>query len=318
LVDFDLEQPSACGLQNDVVYPISIYEYDKGTFDQFIDGSNVNFRVPTGININIATTDDYYQISRKEINLAGKNYQQAVKTLKNGSQQNVPGLYNEGTFTGFPKVGKVYIVILRVKWESSYNHGNYYNQILSTFKFINNPVSPETINALSVYKEGQLTDWEKGILKSFNWPKLKSFKTGEKTREVYLVDCEVTNDEIGVKLTGIPVEVSNVPNIAEITLKELVKNHFGGFPDTDEISSYSRISGRNYKNADSGINGLLLKSDGTLIVNFYDSVSAYGGGSSRVSCLGLSTVLTAKQFPSVKEVKMCIDKFDNCEMDFQP
>jgi len=135
-VDFDLEQPSVCGLKNDVVYPISIYEYDKGTLDQFIDGSNVNFNAPKRINLYIATTNDYYQISKKEINLAGKSYQQAIKILKDSSPKNMPGLYYEGIFTGFPVGDKVFIVVNTKKYQDSPNIQRIYDQILSTFKFL--------------------------------------------------------------------------------------------------------------------------------------------------------------------------------------
>ena len=106
-------------------------------------------------------------------------------------------------------------------------------------------------------------------------------------------------------------------------MEKLVKKHYGGFPDSTEIANHEKLSGNKYENKDSGINGVLLKDNGVLAINFYDSVAAYGGGSSRVSCMYLSASLTAKQFPEVTSINMCIDKYpseenDNCFLDFQP
>jgi hypothetical protein len=179
------------------------------------------------------------------------------------------------------------------------------------------PSEREMVSAVSIYQPGQLSEGQKELLSHFSWPKLKPFKSGDKTREVYLVDCRVTNDKVGISLTGIPKEVPNVSNIAEITLKEMVKTHLGLFPDPQEISRYEKINGWEYKNDDSGINSVSLK-DGILTINFYDSVAAYGGGSSRVGCMSAATWATAMQFPSIKGVDMCIDKSENCELDFQP
>ena len=135
-----------------------------------------------------------------------------------------------------------------------------------------------------------------------------------------MVDCKVTNDKVGIDLIGIPIEVPNVPNIAEVTLKKLMEGHYGEFPNKEDIAAQKKIFNVTYKNPDIGINGVSLK-DGNLTINFYDSVRAYGGGSSRVGCMGLSTELTAKQFPTIKSVTMCIDRYggnDNCSLDFQP
>jgi hypothetical protein len=173
------------------------------------------------------------------------------------------------------------------------------------------------IKALEVYKKDQLSQEEQELLDGLVWPKLKPFESGDAAREVYLVNCQVTNDELGFSLKGIPVEVPNAPNVAELTLKELVSKGYGGFPSREEISDYEKASGLSFNNDRSGINSLALK-NGVLTINFYDSVAAYGGGSARVSCLSLAASLTAKQFPSIKEVKMCLDKTDNCELDFQP
>lgn len=178
------------------------------------------------------------------------------------------------------------------------------------------------INAAGVYNSDKLSENERELLSNFYWPPLEPFSSDDTEREVYLVDCETINDPPWEKLTGIPEKVPNTPNIAEVVLKRLVDKHYGGFPDSNEIANYENISGSKYKNKDSGINGVLLK-DGVLAVNFYDSVAAYGGGSARVSCMGLATSLTARQFQGINSVIMCIDKYpseanDNCFYDFQP
>lgn len=179
------------------------------------------------------------------------------------------------------------------------------------------------INAIDIFDSSKLSEHERDLLSNFYWAPLKAFSSEDTEREVYLVDCETTNDPPWEKLTGIPEKVPNTPNIAEVTLERLVEKHYGSFPDSKEIANYEKVSGRKYKNKDSGINGVLLKEDGDLAINFYDSVAAYGGGSARVSCMGLATSLTAKQFPGIKSVIMCIDKYpsgenDVCFYDFQP
>lgn len=177
---------------------------------------------------------------------------------------------------------------------------------------------PETVNAATLYQSDQLNSEDQKLLSNFNWPKLRPFKSAEAKREIYLVDCKVTNDNLGVELTGIPEEIPNVPNVAETSLKRLMERHFGGFPNKEEIQSYEKNTGRIFKNKDAGINGVALKKDGVLVVNFYDSVAAYGGGSSRVGCMYWATEFTVKQFSTIKRVQMCIDKYQNCAMDFQP
>ena len=174
------------------------------------------------------------------------------------------------------------------------------SQILSTFKFTDSTV--RTVPASSVYLPDQLTAEEKKLIANFSWPKLQ---TGQK----YLVDCQVTNDDIGINLIGIPTEIPASKNIAEITLKKLLENHYGGFPDSAEILNYEKLNGKKFINKDVGINGIVLKSDGTLAINFYDSVGAYGGGSSRVACMRYATDFTMLQFPTIKKVEMCIDAY---------
>jgi hypothetical protein len=71
------------------------------------------------------------------------------------------------------------------------------------------------------------------------------------------------------------------------------------------------------------VNGVNLNKDGVLEINFFDAVRAYGGGSSRIGCMHAAVLLTALQFPTIKDVKMCIDKFPSrennyCDLDFQP
>jgi hypothetical protein len=178
------------------------------------------------------------------------------------------------------------------------------------------------VSALNIYQSFQLTDNDRNLLKNFSWPELKPFKSEDANREIYLVDCQVTNDELGIKLVGHIKTIPNVKNVAEVTIKALLAGHYGGFPDSDEVSSYTKVSGLKFKTTDSGINGVLLKPDGTLIVNFYDSVRSYGGGSSRVGCLSAATRYTMLQFPTIKQVEMCIDQYPSkdgdCSMDFQP
>lgn len=175
----------------------------------------------------------------------------------------------------------------------------------------------EVVKASSLYAKAQVGNDLYKLLANFSWPKLKPFTKEDATREVYLVDCEVTNDNLGFKLIGIPTQVPNVANIAEVALKKFLSDHLSQFPSPSEISKYEKLSGKKFKNSDIGINSLALK-NGVLTINFYDSVAAYGGGSARVGCLNYATNLTMKQFPTIKEVKMCIDKTSNCEMDFQP
>ena len=197
-----------------------------------------------------------------------------------------------------------------------------FDQILSTLKFLE--INSEgLINAVDVYDSSKLSEHERELLSNFSWLPLKPFSSDDTEREVYLVDCQTTNEPPWEKLTGIPEKVPNTPNIAEVTLKKLVEKHYGGFPDSKEIANYEKVSGIKYKNKDSGINGVLLKEDGALVINFYDSVSAYGGGSARVSCMNFATSLTARQFPGIRSIIMCIDKYpseenDNCFYDFQP
>jgi hypothetical protein len=176
----------------------------------------------------------------------------------------------------------------------------------------------EIVNAATLYQNDQLSSEARKLLSNFNWPKLRPYKSVDTKRQIYLVDCKVTNNNLGVELTGVPEEIPNVPNVAETSLKRLTELHFGGFPNKEEIQFYEKNTGRIFKNKDAGINGVALKKDGVLVVNFYDSVAAYGGGSSRVGCMYWATEFTAKQFPTIKKVQTCIDKYQNCAMDFQP
>ena len=89
----------------------------------------------------------------------------------------------------------------------------------------------EMINALDIYKSSQLDSDELRLLPNFSWPKLKSFKSGDKTREVYLVDCKVTNDKVGIDLIGIPMRVV----ISDTTMKR------GNYEVTDRMSGETAL-----------------------------------------------------------------------------
>lgn len=201
--------------------------------------------------------------------------------------------------------------------------------VLGAYKFGQRLIYPEPVKgptpssaAVAIYSPGQLTEEEKRYLGDAYWPKLKPFSSGDKNREVYLVDCGVINEEPGVKLEATVTSVPNVPDIAKVTLEELMRRHYGDFPDQQQIKDYERLTGIKFNHEDSGINGVILKQNGLLVINFYDSVAAYGGGSSRVGCMSMTVRYTVKQFQTVKDFEMCIERYaeksGDCYMDFQP
>lgn len=245
------------------------------------------------------------------------------QAIKREEKLAAAGLYKTVAYLETPQYIIVFSADPPYSTQDLYNTeaNKYFDQILSTFKFLDVP-SRELIPALSIYKTDQLNSYDKDLLKNFQWPKLKQFKSQDTTREVYLIDCQVTNDQIGINLIGNVETVPNIANIAETTMKKLLEKHYGEFPDKNSVIGYEQASGLKFKNRDSGINGVILKSDGTLAINFFDSVQSYGGGSSRVACMSSAVRYTMLQFPTIKHVQMCIDKYpsekNDCSYDFQP
>ena len=199
----------------------------------------------------------------------------------------------------------------------------FWNKVLTPPVSIPSPSEAgEFIDALSVYSRDQLSNYEKELLEGVQYPKISSVKT-EGYKEVYLVDCEVDNSPKGVTVSAKTESIKDGSGIIENTIRQLIEKNFGEFPGYEEIANYEKINNVSYKHKDSGVNGVKQVSKGVYVVNFYDSVAAYGGGSSRVGCMRLSTNLTLKQFPEVKEVIMCIDQYPSrenrdCMYDFQP
>lgn len=116
------------------------------------------------------------------------------------------------------------------------------------------------------------------------------------------MDCRVINKEPWIKLEPSVAVIPNVPNVAETTLRVFLKRHAGGFPTSEAIRSYEQDTGKKFKNSDSGINGVILRPDGLLVINFYDSAAAYGGGSALVGCMSMAVRYTLKQFQTIKDI----------------
>lgn len=122
------------------------------------------------------------------------------------------------------------------------------------------------------------------------------FKPTDKTRKVEIVGCTVDDSDWGMSYPKKVVEVPNVPKIAFETMKaflaEAAKTGWGGFPSKQEIT----------------LKKLTLDKNGTARVYFSKELQAYGGESSRVACIQDSVELTLKQFPSIKDVVLCIEE----------
>jgi hypothetical protein len=188
------------------------------------------------------------------------------------------------------------------------------------------PTPVVLLTAKEIYSPAQIATIEKlfgnnsNLLATLSFPKKSATKSS--LTSVYLIDCEVTNDEIGIKLRADLHDIPKTSQIAKATIDTLARLGYGGFPKSDDITAYAKASDKKFKNNLSGVNQAKIDKNGVLYINFFDSVRAYGGGSSRVGCMNLSTILTAFQFPTVSNVYSCIDKYptakDDCSMDFQP
>jgi|GEM_PF-6840219 len=177
----------------------------------------------------------------------------------------------------------------------------------------------EKITADKIYTPIQAKTLQKYL---YNFDELKKVKIPKKDgQEVYLFDYKVTKD--GTSYIGYLSTIENTPRVAFATLQKLLEAGYGEFPSSFEISEYEKYSNKIFNNNISGVNGVKLNSDGVLEINFFDSVRAYGGGSSRVGCMYASTLLTMLQFSTINDITMCIDKYPSkenefCRMDFQP
>lgn len=125
------------------------------------------------------------------------------------------------------------------------------------------------------------------------------FKSTDKTRKVEIIGCIVDNTAWGMSYPKKVVEILNVSSVATETmkafLKEAFENGWGGFPSKVKIS----------------LKKLTIDKFGTARVYFSKEIQAYGGGAARIVCMHDSVELTLKQFPTIKNVIMCIE--DTCE-----
>jgi hypothetical protein len=81
-------------------------------------------------------SDPYHLPSESKTNLAGKNYDQILSTLKDTSPSNMPGLYYQSVATIFPHGNSIFIVSYIKERKDSPDYQQIYSQILSTFKFL--------------------------------------------------------------------------------------------------------------------------------------------------------------------------------------
>ena len=134
------------------------------------------------------------------------------------------------------------------------------------------------------------------------------FKASDKTRKVEIVGCVIDNSEWGMSYPKKIVEVPNVSKIITETMKvflaQAAHTGWGGFPTKQEIKNYFGYEG------EVTLKNLTLDKNGVARVYFSKEVKAYGGGSGRVVCMQDSVELTLKQFPSIKDVVLCIE--DTC------
>jgi hypothetical protein len=131
------------------------------------------------------------------------------------------------------------------------------------------------------------------------------FKASDKTRKVEIVGCVIDNSEWGMSYPKKTVEVPNVSKILTETMKaflaQAAQTGWGGFPTKQEIKNYFGYEG------EVTLKNLTLDKKGVARVYFSKEVKAYGGGSGRVACMQDSVELTLKQFPSIKDVVLCIE-----------
>jgi len=137
------------------------------------------------------------------------------------------------------------------------------------------------------------------------------FKATDKTRKVQIVGCQVDNSAWGMSYPQKTVEVPNVAAIATETMKafltEAANSGWGSFPTKQEIKLYAQQNNKKYINEQVILKNLTVDKLGNARVYFSQEVEAYGGGAARVACIHDATELTLKQFPSIKNVILCIE-----------
>ncbi|HEX8923802.1 MAG TPA: hypothetical protein VF828_03650 [Patescibacteria group bacterium] len=177
------------------------------------------------------------------------------------------------------------------------------------------------LTSSQVYSADQLSLLKKlnaGMVSGLRFPALPKVSASDKRLPVYLVTCSPDEE----KLQSQVVYIDRSSDTAQKTLALLTADKNSGFPTADEIRLRQNYANVHYTQSVSGVNAVRLNKNGVLDVNFYDSVAAYGGGSSRVNCIKLSTYATLFQFPAIKNVRMCINKLPDtaasCAADFQP
>ena len=146
--------------------------------------------------------------------------------------------------------------------------------------------------------------------------------SNQSLRPVYLIDCQLDNSPDGLTIVPLIDYIPRDNSPIFRTLDLFTQKGMSEYPDESTIANYQTSTGLVFKHRVGGVNQVILDSSGRLRINFYDSVRAYGGGSSRVNCMGIGTILTAMQFPQVTSLLSCIDKMptspDSCPYEFQP
>lgn len=131
------------------------------------------------------------------------------------------------------------------------------------------------------------------------------FKPTDKTRKVEIIGCIVDDSPWGMSYPKKVVEIPNVSAIATETMKAFLKeaseNGWGGFPTKTEVERFFGQAG------EVTLKKLTIDKFRTARVYFSKEVAAYGGGSGRVACMHDSVELTLKQFPTIKNIVMCIE-----------
>ena len=142
------------------------------------------------------------------------------------------------------------------------------------------------------------------------------FKSADVTREVEIIGCIADNSEWGMSYPKKIVSVLNVSAIAQETMKTFLKeanlNGWGSFPTSSEVQKYLvsiRKTNPSYKYefGEVRLRNLTIDKYGAARVYFSKELEAYGGGSAKVACIQDSMELTLKQFPTIKNVILCIE-----------
>jgi len=137
------------------------------------------------------------------------------------------------------------------------------------------------------------------------------YKTTDKTRKVEIVGCMVDNSAWGMsylkKVVEIPNGTAPAAETMKVFLKEAAETGWGNFPTKNEVKKYAQLTGKRFSSDQVVLNSLTIDNFGNARVHFSREIESYGGGSARVACIHDSVELTLRQFPSIKNIILCIE-----------